>query len=140
MLRYQIQMYESKCYPQPCPLNSNVLYTLSAEFIQTNEYCSGIFRSPGVLSLSTMCLILIHNLKWISVLVLGKPSKKKFDICQPLYCTCWLVYWCTVHAKSFMNHACVMFCPCPPPIFKMYVSEILYEKSLHFKLCYLKWK
>ena len=36
--------------------------------------------------------------------------------CQPLYCTCSLVYWCTVHAKSVMNHACVMFCPCPASI------------------------
>ena len=60
-----------------------------------------------------------------------------FSGCQPLYCTCWLVYWCTVHAKSFMNHAYVMFCPCPPPIFKMYVSEILYERV--FILNYVIW-
>ena len=49
-----------------------------------------------------------------------------FD-CQPLHCTCSLLYLCTVHAMSVMNHACVMFCPCLPPIFKIYVSEILYE-------------
>ena len=52
--------------------------------------------------------------------------------CQPLHCTCSLVYWYTVHAKSVMNHAYVMFCPCPTPIFKMYVSEILYEKESSF--------
>ena len=49
-----------------------------------------------------------------------------------------LVYWCTVYAKSDINHACVMFCPCPTPIFTMYVSEII--KRPHFKLCYPKWK
>ena len=42
-----------------------------------------------------------------------------------------LVYVCTVHAKSVMTHACVMFCPFPP-ISKMYVSEILYEKESSF--------
>ena len=41
-----------------------------------------------------------------------------------------LVHLCTVHAKSLMNHACVMFCPCPTPIFKIYISEILYETEL----------
>ena len=49
-----------------------------------------------------------------------------FSDCQPLYCTCSLVYWCTVHAKSFMKHACVMFCPC------MYLKYCM-KKSLHFK-------
>ena len=56
------------------------------------------------------------------------------------HCTCSLVYWCTVHAKSVMNHTSVMFCQCPSPIFKMFVSEIMYEMSPHFKFCYLKWK
>ena len=57
--------------------------------------------------------------------------------CQPLHCTCSLVYWCTIHAKSVMNHACLMFCPCPSPIFKIYVSEILYERV--FILNYVIW-
>ena len=68
--------------------------------------------------------------------------------CQPVHCTSELLYYavklcliflvvnlfivlfhlCTVHAKSVMNYACVMFCPCPSPIFKIYVSEILYER------------
>ena len=47
------------------------------------------------------------------------------------------MYLCTVHAKSIMNHACVMFCPCPPPLFKVNVSEILYrvfKKKVSFTL------
>ena len=42
------------------------------------------------------------------------------------------VFKLKVHAKSVMNHAYVMFCPCPTPIFKMYISEILYEKESSF--------
>ena len=41
-----------------------------------------------------------------------------FSGCQPLYCTCWLVYWCTVHAKSFMNHACVNVLSLSNPYFQ----------------------
>ena len=79
-----------------------------------------------------------------------------YSVCQPVHCTCVLFYYavelyflliftvnlclkilvvnlyynvhgCTVHARSVVNYACVMFCLCPPPIFKMYLSEILYE-------------
>ena len=41
-----------------------------------------------------------------------------------LYCT-GILY---MLSKSVMNYACVMFCPCPSPIFKIYVAEILYER------------
>ena len=44
---------------------------------------------------------------------------------QPLNCACLLLYYamclCTVHAESVMHHACIMFSPCPPPIFKMFM-------------------
>ena len=43
----------------------------------------------------------------------------------------FIVLCTSVHAGSVMNYACVMFCPCPPPIFKMYVSEI---KESTFKI------
>ena len=47
-----------------------------------------------------------------------------------------LVHLCTVHAKSVMNYACVMFCPCPPPIFKIYISEI--QSSFYVMLSEMK--
>ena len=41
-----------------------------------------------------------------------------------------LVYWCTVHVEPVMNHAGVTFCPCPTPIFKVYIHI-----SVSLKLC-----
>ena len=39
----------------------------------------------------------------------------------------------------YENHACVMFCPCPPPFSKSMYQKYYMKNSPHLKLCYLKW-
>ena len=50
--------------------------------------------------------------------------------CQPLNCNSLLLnyalYCCTGLTESVMHNGCVMFCPCPTPIFKMFmISEMI---------------
>ena len=53
------------------------------------------------------------------------------------HCTCSLVYWYTVHAKSVMNHACVMSVPVHLPFSKcMYLK---YCMKRVFILNYVIW-
>ena len=97
--------------------------------------CQPLFCEAGCQPLHCTSVLLYYAVKLLNNFCCQTLSF--YSGCQPLH-HCSLVYWCTVHAKPVMNQTCVMFCPCPTPIFKMYVSEILYEKSLHFKLYYLK--
>ena len=44
------------------------------------------------------------------------------------------MYWCTVHPGSVLHHAHVIFCPCPPPIFKIYIYETFYQTESSFQI------